>query len=326
MGPLFLRAFIEVAEGKETFKHEGYALAVGLFLTKCLESFSERQWFFQTRLIGLQIRSMLSAAIYQKQQRLSNAAKMTHSPGEIVNYVSIDAYKIGEFPSWLHQIWSTSLQLCLALFIVYYTVGLATVAALIAILLTVLASSPLAKLLLKYQKKLMLAQDKRLKAITEVLANMKVLKLYSWETHFKNVIEGLRKEEFSWISGILTQRGFQVVLFWSSPVIVPAITFWTCYFLRIQPNAGNVFTFLASLNILQEPIRLIPDVFRLFIEAKVSLDRILEFLEAPELENKNLQQKHNDKELEYSIFISSAEISWDTFFLQANIKEHKSGG
>ncbi|XVF10473.1 hypothetical protein REPUB_Repub07fG0186100 [Reevesia pubescens] len=312
MGPLFLRAFIEVAEGKEVFKHEGYALAIGLFLTKCLESFSERQWFFQTRLIGLQIRSLLSAAIYQKQLQLSNAAKTTHSPGEIVNYVSIDAYKIGEFSSWLHQIWSTSLQLCLALFIVYYTVGLATVAALVAIILTVLASSPLAKLLLKYQKKLMLAQDKRLKAITEALANMKVLKLYAWETHFKHVIEGLRKEEFKWISGILTQRGFQVVLFWSSPVIVPAITFWTCYFLRIQLNAANVFTFLASLNILQEPIRVIPDVFGVFIEAKVSLDRIVKFLEAPELENNDLHHKHNDKEFECSIFISSTEISWDT--------------
>ncbi|KAK6263207.1 hypothetical protein QUC31_009023 [Theobroma cacao] len=311
MGPLFLRAFIEVAEGKEAFKHEGYALAVGLFLTKCLESFSERQWFFRTKLVGLQVRSLLSAAIYQKQLRLSNAAKTTHSPGEIVNYVSVDAYRIGEFPSWLHQIWSTSLQLCLALCIVYYTVGLATVAALIAIIFTVLASSPLAKLLLKYQKKLMLAQDKRLKAITEALANMKVLKLYAWEKHFKNVIEGLRNEELKWISGILTQRGFQVVLFWSSPVIVPAVTFWTCYFLRIQLNAGTVFTFLASLNILQEPIRVIPDVVGVFIEAKVSLDRIVKFLEAPELNDRDLWQEHNDKDSEYSIFISSAEFSWD---------------
>ncbi|KAK7860830.1 abc transporter c family member 10 [Quercus suber] len=31
-----------------------------------IDSLSERQWFFQTRLIGLQLRSFLSAAIYQK--------------------------------------------------------------------------------------------------------------------------------------------------------------------------------------------------------------------------------------------------------------------
>ncbi|KAB1202796.1 putative ABC transporter C family member 15 [Morella rubra] len=204
-----------VAEGEAAFKHEGYALAGGLFLAKCLESFSDRQWFFRTRLIGLQVRSFLSSAIYQKQLHLSNAAKVTHSPGEIVNYVTVDAYRIGEFPYWFHQIWSTTIQLCLALAIVYYSVGLATVAALIVIILTVLATSPLAKLQHKYQIKLTLAQDKRLRAIVEALANIKVLKLYAWEKHFKNVIEGLR--------------------------------------------------------IVQDPIRMIPDVAGVFIDAKVNV-------------------------------------------------------
>ncbi|KAJ6326665.1 hypothetical protein OIU78_013703 [Salix suchowensis] len=233
--------------------HRKEILTSGVFCidqAKCLESLSERQWNFRTRLIGVQVRSMLSAAIYQKQLRLSNDAKMNHSPGEIVNYVTIDAYKLGEFPYWFHQIWTTCLQLCLALFVVYYSVGLATAGALAAIILTVLASSPLAKLQHKYQTKLMEQQDTRLKAITEALANMKVLKLYAWETHFKKVIE--------------------------------------------------------------EPVRLIPDVATMFIEAKVSLDRITKFLEEPELQNKHTRQKGNDPELDLSVFIRCAEISWDT--------------
>ncbi|KAF2313418.1 hypothetical protein GH714_010889 [Hevea brasiliensis] len=311
-GPLFLMAFIDVAEGKAAFTYAGYVLTVGLFLVKCLESLSERQWFFRTRLIGLQVRSMLSAAIYQKQLRLSNAAKVAHSPGQIVNYVTADAYRIGEFPFWCHQIWSTFFQLCLALPIVYYTVGLATVAAVIAIILTVLASYPLIKSQVKYQRKLMVAQDKRLKAITEALANMKALKLYAWETLFKNAIEGLRKEEIQWILGVLLQKAYQIVLFWSCPVLIPAITFWTCYILRIPLSASQVFTFLASLRIVQEPVRLIPDVVGTFIEAKVSLDRIATFLEAPELQNRNIRRKCSSKELNQSIFIESTEISWDT--------------
>ncbi|KAK6263206.1 hypothetical protein QUC31_009022 [Theobroma cacao] len=310
-GPLFLRAFIEVVQGKEVFKYEAYMLTVGLLIAKCLESLSERQWFFQTRVVGIQVSSMLSAAIYQKQLKLSNAAKMTHSPGKIVSYVTVDAYRIGEFPYWFHQIWSTSLQLCLALFIVYASVGLATIAALVTVTLTVIASYPLTKSQLEYHKKLMLAQDKRLQAIAEALANMKVLKFYAWETHFKNVIERLRKDEFKWISGILSQRGYHLVCFWSSPIIVPTVTFWTCYLLGIPLNASNIFTFLASIRIVQEPVRLIPDVVQVFIEAKVSLDRIVKFLEAPELANRNLQQESNDEKFDHSIFIRSNEISWD---------------
>ncbi|KAL5747607.1 hypothetical protein ACOSQ2_024904 [Xanthoceras sorbifolium] len=310
-GPLFLRAFIEVASGKKSVKYGAYALTGGLFLAKCLESLSERQWYFRTRLIGLQVRSMLSAAIYQKQLRLSNVAKMTYSAGEIVSYVTVDAYKIGEFPYWFHQIWTTSLQLCLALVLVYYSVGLATTAALITVIVTVVASSPMSKLQHKYQKKLMVAQDRRLKAIAEALTNMKVLKLYAWETHFKNVIEGLRKEEFKWIFKVVLQKGYYLALFYSSPILVLTITFWACYFLKIELNASNVFTFLASMHIAQEQIRWMPEVAGILIEAKVSFSRIVKFLEAQELENTNIRQIQRDKDMDWSIFIGSAEISWD---------------
>ncbi|XP_034672820.1 ABC transporter C family member 10-like isoform X3 [Vitis riparia] len=319
-GPLFLRAFILVAEGKEAFKYEGYALTGGLFLTKCLESLSERQWFFRTRLIGLQVRSFLSAAIYQKQLKLSNTAKGLYSPGQIVSFVIIDAYNIGEFPYWFHQIWSTSLQLCLALIIIYYSLGLATIAALFVVILTVVANSPMGRLQHKYQKMLMGTQDKRLKAFTEALTNMKSLKLYAWETHFKNVIERLRKEEFKWLVSVLSQKGYSLILFWSSPIVVSAITFSACYFIGTTLSASNVFTFMASLRIAQEPIRLIPDVITAFIEAKVSLDRIAKFLDAPELQNKHVRKMCDGKELEESIFIKSNRISWEDNSTRATLR------
>ncbi|KAL7183143.1 hypothetical protein ACSBR1_041762 [Camellia fascicularis] len=318
-GPVLLKAFIDVAQGKEAFKYEGYVLTLGLFLAKCLESVSERQWYFQTRLIGLQARSLLSAAIYQKQLRLSNAAKTTHSPGEITNYVTVDAYKIGEFPYWFHQIWTTSLQICLAFIIMYYSVGLATIAAVVVIIVTVFGNYPVAKLQHKHLTKLMAAQDKRLKAITEALGNMKVLKLYAWETHFKSVIARLRNDESSYLAAVLSQRGYHLVLFWSSPTIVSAITFWTCYFLGIPLNVSNVFTFLATLRILQEPIRLIPDIGAVFIEGKVSFTRIVKFLEAPELQDRHMKQKHDAKGHEKSIFINSSRISWDASSLKPTL-------
>ncbi|GFZ01477.1 multidrug resistance-associated protein 14 [Actinidia rufa] len=248
-GPLLLKAFIRVAQGKETFKYEGYALIVGLFIAKCLESLLERQWYFRSRIIGLQVRSSLSAAIYQKQLRLSNAAKPTHSPGEITNYVTVDAYRI----------------------------------AVLVITLTVLGNYPMGNLQHKHLTKLLVSQDRRLKAIAEALANMK----------------------------FLLQRGYNLVIFWSSPIIVAAISFWTCYVLGIPLNASSVFTFLATLRLIQEPIRLIPDVVSAFIEANVAFTRIVKFLEAPELQNRHIKQKCETKELEHSIFINSTSISWD---------------
>ncbi|CAN0910383.1 ABC transporter C family member 10 [Linum grandiflorum] len=314
-GPLLLRAFINVAEHKSAFQYEGYLLTLALLLAKCIESVAERQYQFQTRLVGVRVRSLLSAAIYQKQLVLSNAAKTTHSPGEIVNYVAIDAYKVGEFSYWFHQIWTTILQILLALFIIYYSIGMATVAALVAIILTVIGASPITKSQLTYQVRLTKQQDRRLKAVTEALTNIKVLKLYAWETHFRKMIEELRKDELLSISMVLFQRGCLMLLFWASPVLVSTVTFWTCYLIGIPLDAGNVFTFLAALRILQQPIANFSDVATVFIDAKVSLDRIEKFLEAAELQQQQQHRSHVsvdvDVDVEFPmILIQCSEISW----------------
>ncbi|XP_019177935.1 PREDICTED: ABC transporter C family member 10 isoform X2 [Ipomoea nil] len=311
-GPMILNAFIEVAEGNASFKNEGYVLAALLFVAKCLESLSQRQWYFRCRLIGLKVRSLLTAAIYKKQMRLSNAAKLTHSNGEIMNYVTVDAYRIGEFPFWLHQTWTTSLQLCFALAILFQAVGLATFASLVVIILTVLCNAPLAKLQHKFQSKLMDAQDVRLKAMSEALVNMKVLKLYAWETHFKFIIESMRKVEEKWLSAVQMRKAYNSFLFWSSPVLVSTATFGACYFLGVPLRASNVFTFVATLRLVQDPVRTIPDVIGVVIQAKVSFVRIVKFLGAPELDNANVRQKRNVQNAASSaICLRSANLSWE---------------
>ncbi|KAD4178396.1 hypothetical protein E3N88_26987 [Mikania micrantha] len=176
-GPLILRAFIQVCQGKQTFEHEGYYLTIGLFVSKCLESVSERQMNFRNRVIGVQVKSMLCAAIYQKQLRLSNDARMSYSPGEIMNYATVDANRIGEFPFWFHQIWTIGLQICLGIFIIYFSVGVATFAALLVVILTVLGNIPLGNLQHKHLTKLMAVQDRRLKAIAEAVTNMKPIRV-----------------------------------------------------------------------------------------------------------------------------------------------------
>ncbi|CAL5208905.1 unnamed protein product [Lathyrus oleraceus] len=310
-GPMLLNSFILVAEGYESFKYQGFVLAIALFFIKIIESLSQRQWYFRSRLIGLKVKSLLTAAIYKKQFRLSNSARSAHSSGEIMNYVTVDAYRIGEFPYWFHQTWTTSFQLCISLVILFRAVGLATIASLVVIVITVLCNTPLAKLQHKFQSKLMVAQDERLKATSEALVNMKVLKLYAWETSFKNSIEGLRNEELKWLSAVQLRKAYNTFLFWSSPVLVSAATFGACYFLKVPLHANNVFTFVATLRLVQDPIRTIPDVIGVVIQAKVAFARILKFLEAPELHSENIGKRCSEDNTRGSISIKSAEFSWE---------------
>ncbi|KEH16403.1 putative xenobiotic-transporting ATPase [Medicago truncatula] len=318
--PLLLNAFIMVAEGNESFKYEGYILAMSLFFIKIIESLSQRQWYFRTRLVGMKVRSQLTATISKKILRLSNTARLVHSGGEIMNYMTVDAYRIGEFPFWFHQTWTTILQLCIALVILFRTIGLATLASMAVIVLTVLCNAPLSKLQYKFQSKLMLAQDERLKVSSEALTNMKVLKLYAWENHFKNVVDCLRNVELKLLSSVQLRRTYNVFLFWASPILVSVASFLACYFLEVPLHASNVFTFVATLNLVQDPISSIPDVITAIIQAKVAFARIAVFLNAPELLSKNLKNECFRVDLKGSISIKSADFSWEGNALKPTLR------
>ena len=187
-----------------------------------------------------------------------------------MNYVTVDAYRVGEFPYWFHQTWTTIVQLCIALAILYSAVGTAMVSSLVVVIITVICNAPLAKLQHRFQSKIMEAQDVRLKAMTESLVHMKILKLYAWEGHFKKAIEMLREVEYKWLSAFQLSRAYNSVLFWSSPALVSASTFLTCYLMEIPLDASNVFTFIATLRLVQDPIRSIPEVIGVVVQAKVA--------------------------------------------------------
>ncbi|KAI3934673.1 hypothetical protein MKX01_012213 [Papaver californicum] len=140
---------------------------------------------------------------------------------------------------------------------------------------------------------------------------MKVLKLYAWEKHFKSVIERLRKVEHNLLTNVQLNQGYSACMFWVSPVFVSSTTFVACYYLKVPLTASNVFTFIATLRIVQEPIRMIPNVIGSTIHAKVAFKRIVEFLASPELESIVVLQVGNTKQDKHAILISSRNFSWE---------------
>lgn len=112
-------------------------------------------------------------------------------------------------------------------------------------------------------------------------------------------------------------RAYSRVLFWASPVFVSAATFFTCYLLKIPLDATNVFTFVATLSLVQDPIRQIPDVIGVVIQAKVAFSRIARFLDAPELSG---QVRHKHCIGEFPIVINSGSFSWDENPFKSTLK------
>ncbi|XP_045789107.1 ABC transporter C family member 8-like [Trifolium pratense] len=321
VSPLILYAFVNYSNRTEEDLKKGLSIVGFLIVSKVFESLPQRHWVFNSRRSGMKMRSALMVAVYQKQLRLSSSARTRHSAGEIVNYIAVDAYRMGEFPWWFHTTWTSALQLILSIGVLFGVVGIGALPGLVPLFICGLLNVPLARILQNCQLQFMIAQDERLRSTSEILNSMKIIKLQSWEEKFKNLVESLRDKEFVWLSKTQFLKANNSFLYWMAPTVVSAVVFLGCAVTKSAPlNAETIFTILATLRNMGEPVRMIPEALSIMIQVKVSFDRLNKFLLDEELNNddskRNLQQcSVNAVEIQDGNFI------WDHESVSTTLKD-----
>jgi hypothetical protein len=310
VGPYMISYFVDYLSGIETYPHEGYVLAGIFFVAKLVETFTTRQWYLGVDILGMHVRSALTAMVYQKGLRLSSLARQSHTSGEIVNYMAIDVQRVGDYAWYLHDMWMLPLQIILALAILYKNVGIASIATLVATIISIIVTIPVARVQEDYQDKLMAAKDERMRKTSECLRNMRILKLQAWEDRYRIRLEEMRGVEYKWLRKALYSQAFITFMFWSSPIFVSAVTFATCILLGGKLTAGGVLSALATFRILQEPLRNFPDLVSTMAQTKVSVDRLSCFLLEEELqEDATIVLPQGISNI--AIEIKDSEFSWD---------------
>ncbi|KAK8956017.1 ABC transporter C family member 3 [Platanthera guangdongensis] len=310
VGPYLMDYFVQYLNGHQTFANGGYILVVAFIVANLLECISKRQWHFRLLQIGMRVRVFLVSIIYQKGLTLSSNARQGRSTGEIINIMSVDADRIALFAWYLHDLWKVPLQIALALLILYARLGLASLAALAASFGVMLVNIPLGKLENKYQEKLMESKDIRMKSTSEILRNMRILKLQGWEMKFLAKITELRKNEINWLKKYAYMSAMTTYVFWGAPIFVAVVTFGTCVLMGIPLESGKVLSALATFRVLQEPIYTLPDTISMVIQTKVSLDRLSSFLCLEELQ-KDVVEKLPRGSSDVAIELINGTFSWD---------------
>ncbi|GAU27415.1 hypothetical protein TSUD_356510 [Trifolium subterraneum] len=265
----------------------------------------------ELRRSGMKMRSALMVAVYRKQLKLSSSARTRHSAGEIVNYIAVDAYRMGEFPWWFHITWTSALQLVLSTVILFGVVGIGALPGLVPLLICGLLNVPFARILQNCQSQFMIAQDKRLRSTSEILNGMKIIKLHSWEDKYKSLVESLRNEEFVWLSKAQILKAFGLFLYWMSPTVISAVVFLGCVVSKSAPlNAETIFTILVTLRNMADPVRMIPEALSIMIQVKVSFDRLNNFLLDEELYNDDSQRNLKQCSVN-AVEIQDGNFIWD---------------
>ncbi|CAI8596710.1 unnamed protein product [Vicia faba] len=292
VGPYLIENLVQYLNDENKVQNQGYVLATAFVVAKLVECLSQRHWMFKFQQVGVRMQAMLVSMIYAKGLTLSGQSKEGHSSGGIINLMTVDAQRIGEFCWYMHDIWMAVLQISLALFILHRSVGVASVAAFAATVIVMLLNLPVTSLQEKFQAKLMEFKDKRMKATSEVLMNMRILKLQAWEMKFLSKIIQLRKLEETWLKKFL---------------------------IGIPLESGKILSALATFRILQMPIYGLPDTISMIAQTKVSLDRIVTFLRLDDLQA-DVVEKLPRGSSDIAIGIVDGNFSWDLSSVNTTLK------
>ncbi|KAL2547309.1 ABC transporter C family member 3 [Forsythia ovata] len=307
-GPLLITSFVDFLSRKDDKSwHHGMVLAFVFFLAKTVESLSQRQWYFGAHRLGIRVRAALMVLIYKKSLSIKYGST---SNGKIINFLDVDVERIGDFCWYFHGIWLLPVQVICALIILYKNLGAApSAAALCATIFVMISNTPLANRQEKLHTKIMEAKDSRIKATSETLKSMRVLKLHSWESNFLKKLIELREVERNWLRKYLYTSSAVAFLFWASPTLVSVVTFGVCIMLRTPLTSGTVLSALATFRILQEPIYNLPELISMIAQTKVSVDRLENFI--TEEDQKILIQYNNFNAPDVAAEIETGEYAWE---------------
>ncbi|WRX13199.1 ABC transporter-like [Theobroma cacao] len=310
IGPFLITSFVNfLTEKHDNSSYQyGLVLAFIFFVSKTVESLTQRLWYFGAQRIGIRVRAALTVLIYKKSLSIKFVGP---SNGKIINLINVDAERIGDFCWYIHGVWLLPIQVFLALVILYKNLGAApSIAAVFATILVMVSNTPLANRQERLHSKIMEAKDSRIKATSETLKSMRVLKLHAWEPTFLKKLLQLRETERNWLKKYLYTCSAVAFLFWASPTLVSVITFGVCILLKTPLTSGTVLSALATFRILQEPIYNLPELISMIAQTKVSFDRIQEFL--GEVEQRKFVPDRVPKASDVAIEIETGEYAWET--------------
>ncbi|KAL0217854.1 hypothetical protein RCL1_008703 [Eukaryota sp. TZLM3-RCL] len=282
--PILLQRLVLSVEDDSNGPYYPYILVLLMFLSTFLTSICINIYFQRVMRVAFSVRATLSNVIYLKSLKISSSAFSKFSKGKIQNLMSADAESLNQFLPYANTIWSAALQLVIALILLWRLIKWGVFSALIVIIIMIPINKKLTRLQNKYYKKSTVHKDQRMKVTNDMVSGIKAIKIHAYEEAFYDSVQGARDEEVAVLKSAAYHRAMTSFLMAGAPLLVAISTFLALFLSKTPLTPEIVFPTLSLLNLLRFPLTILPRTLSNFVEAKVSLDRINDFMKAEEVQ------------------------------------------
>jgi len=305
--PLMLQRLVAFLEGQTPWRPwaEVWVDVVGMLVVPIIASVLQAWHFTVMTRAGTQVRTALTAAIFNKAVVLASNGKYT--TGDIVTRISVDATQGQRLVQFALMLLAAPFQVAVALWLIYNQVGVATFAGLGFMLGLTPLNGMVFGMLAAFRKRLLVQTDARVKMLNEVLTGIRVIKLYAWEGAFGRLVGAIREKELQLVrrSAIWVAIAFSLVLL-ATPILLPIIVF-AAYTNIVggQLDAARAFLVINLFGLVRFPLAFAPMGLVQYLQFQVSNKRIADFLLSDELPPPN-----TDVPADTPIVVEGAAFQW----------------
>ncbi|KAK7479006.1 hypothetical protein BaRGS_00029767, partial [Batillaria attramentaria] len=258
---------------------EVYLYAMGVSLCAILLAVAHHPYFFGVTRMGMQMRVACCSLMYKKALRLSNSAMGQTTVGQIVNLMSNDVNRFDQAVIFLHFLWIGPLQAIAVLVILWHELGPSVLAGFAVLILLIPVQGTMGKLFSKLRRKTAVHTDERVKVMNEIIAGMRVIKMYCWEKPFGEIVEKIRSQEIERIRyARFTQALILAPNFFSVKLIL-LLTFLAFTLSQGAMTPEHVFVTISLYQAIRVPITVfMPFAVQNIAEMRISFDRVQHLL------------------------------------------------
>ena len=151
----------------------GIALSLVFYLNSVLQVVCKQLYFARIQLVGIHMKSALTAALYTKSLNFSEQSKTTCPTGRLISILGTDLERLEWATAEGHMVWSAPVSIIVALILLWELVGANVLAALPVMLFLLPFFGFSTTLQKRFQKQQMEAKDTRLRFISTALSAMR---------------------------------------------------------------------------------------------------------------------------------------------------------
>ncbi|KAM6496895.1 metal resistance protein YCF1 [Amanita muscaria] len=266
---------------------EGFVIAFVMFSFSVVQSITLNQYFKLVFETGMRVRAGLVVAIYNKALIISNDERGKRATGDIVNLMSVDANRLQEFCTYGLILLSGPFQITIAFISLYNLLGWAAFVGVAVMIISVPLNTYIASLMNKMQEEQMKNRDRRTRLMSELLNNIKSIKLYAWENTFmRRILDTRNNRELKMLKQLGVLSSCIMTLWTGIPLLVAFVSFATVAITSTHPlTADRIFPAISLFMLLQFPLGMLGQVTSAAVETLVSVRRLADFLNAQELQH-----------------------------------------